>query len=334
MIIEVKDLSKHFNYYKKELGVKSSLQNLFRRKKLVKKAVKNVSFCISEGEIVGFLGPNGAGKTTTLKMLAGILYPSEGTATVSGYIPWERKEQFKKNFSIIMGQKSQLWWDLPAIESLNLNKYIYEINDKQFNLIVRELAELLKVKDLLNVQVRRLSLGQRMKMELIAALIHQPKIIFLDEPTIGLDVITQRNLRAFIKDYNQKFKTTIILTSHYMEDIEELCDRVIVINNGELVYDGDLYKINEIFNNKKLINLNFTENFNKNELSSLGNIRIYDDYNVQLEVENKIVNQDLLSILSQFPIKDFTIENIPIEESIELLYRKEGVIKIEKEAKI
>ncbi|WP_174226934.1 ABC transporter ATP-binding protein [Bacillus tequilensis] len=334
MIIEVKDLSKHFDYYKKDLGVKSSLQNLFRRKKLVKKAVKNVSFCISEGEIVGFLGPNGAGKTTTLKMLAGILYPSEGIATVSGYIPWERKEQFKKNFSIIMGQKSQLWWDLPAIESLNLNKYIYEINDKQFNSIVRELAELLKVKDLLNVQVRRLSLGQRMKMELIAALIHQPKIIFLDEPTIGLDVITQRNLRAFIKDYNQKFKTTIILTSHYMEDIEELCDRVIVINNGELVYDGDLYKINEIFNNKKLINLNFTENFNKNELSPIGNIRRYDDYNVQLEVENKIVNQDLLSILSQFPIKDFTIENIPIEESIELLYRKEGVIKIEKETKI
>jgi ABC-type uncharacterized transport system, ATPase component len=255
MVIAVKDLAKSFDYYKKETGLRNSVKNLFHREKLVKQAVKGITFEIAEGEIVGFLGPNGAGKTTSLKMLSGILYPTSGSASVLGYTPWERKKVFKKQFSIVMGQKGQLWWDLPASESLLLNKYIYEINDKDFYNTLEELSELLGVRDLMNVQVRRLSLGERMKMELIASLIHRPKVLFLGEPTIGLDIISQKKIRDFLKYFNQQTKTTVILTSHYMNDIEDLCKRVIIINEGALVFDGELKKVNDLFNQKKLITL-------------------------------------------------------------------------------
>jgi len=191
-LIEVSNLSKSFSYYKKEVGLKHSIKNLIKREKLVKEAVKNISFTIERGEVIGFLGPNGAGKTTTLKMLSGILYPTSGNARVLDQVPWERHKIYKRNFSIVMGQKSQLWWDLPASESLNLNKHIYEIEDSDYTKIVDEMSELLDVKELLNIQVKRLSLGERMKMEIIASLIHQPKVIFLDEPTIGLDLISQK----------------------------------------------------------------------------------------------------------------------------------------------
>ena len=198
-IIRVDNLSKSFSYYKKEIGLKSSFKNLLHREKLTRDAVRGISFELQEGEIVGFLGPNGAGKTTSLKMLSGILFPTGGTASVMGYVPWERKKEFKKSFSIVMGQKSQLWWDLPANESLHLNKYIYEIPDRDYSRTLEELSELLDVKDLLKVQVRRLSLGERMKMELIASLIHKPKVMFLDEPTIGLDIVSQKRIREFIR---------------------------------------------------------------------------------------------------------------------------------------
>lgn len=323
-VIEVNNLSKSFSYYKKEEGFRSSLKNLFHREKLVKDAVKNISFSISEGEIVGFLGPNGAGKTTTLKMLSGILFPTSGSASVLGYTPWERKKEFKMNFSIVMGQKSQLWWDLPANESLHLNKSIYELDDKDFEYTVEELAELLDVRELLKVQVRRLSLGERMKMELIASLVHRPKVMLLDEPTIGLDVISQKKIREFLKYYNQKNKTTILLTSHYMNDIEDMCKRSVVINQGRIVYDGELSGINELFSMKKLIKLQLTDFVEENVLKSFGSVREYKDLSVVLEVERKDLRELSRVILDRIPVQDFCVMDIPIEEGISLLYRKGG----------
>lgn len=325
-VIKINNLSKSFSYYKKDEGLKSSLKNLFHREKLVKDAVRNISFSISEGEIVGFLGPNGAGKTTTLKMLSGILFPTGGSASVLGYIPWERKKEFKMNFSIVMGQKSQLWWDLPANESLNLNKNIYELDDKDFEFTVNELAELLDVKELLKVQVRRLSLGERMKMELIASLVHRPKVMLLDEPTIGLDVISQKKIREFLKYYNQQNKTTILLTSHYMNDVEDMCKRSVVINHGRIVYDGELSGINELFSMKKLIKLQLTDFVDENVLKSFGSIREYEDLSVVLEVERKDLSDLSRTILDKIPVHDFCVLDVPIEEGISLLYRKGGEI--------
>lgn len=322
--VKVENLSKSFSYYNKELGLKNSIKNLFHREKLIKEAVKGISFEIETGEIVGFLGANGAGKTTTLKMLSGILYPTGGKASVLGYVPWERKKEFKMQFSIIMGQKNQLWWDLPANESLYLNKCIYEIPDKDYNSTVDELSELLEVKDLLKVQVRRLSLGERMKMELIAALIHRPKVILLDEPTIGLDIISQKKVREFLKFYNEKSKTTILLTSHYMNDIEDLCKRTIIINNGNTVYDGELSKVNERLGSKKLIKLQLSQYVKEHELKVFGIIQEYDGFNIVIEVEKKDIKELSKAVLDKLPVIDFNIEDIPIENGIALLYQKGG----------
>lgn len=243
-VIRVEHLKKEFEYYKKGTGLQGSLHNLFHREMLKKEAVKDISFSVERGEMIGLLGPNGAGKTTTLKMLSGILFPTAGEVEIDGYIPWERKNAFKRRFSIVMGQKNQLWWDLPASDSFYLNKCIFDVPDGEYRRTVEELSELLDVKDLMNVQVRRLSLGERMKMEILAALIHRPDILFLDEPTIGLDILSQQKIRDFLKTYNEQTKTTVILTSHYMRDIEELCRRAVIINQGQLVYDGTLADIN------------------------------------------------------------------------------------------
>ncbi len=322
-MIKVENLSKSFSYYKKEVGIKNSVKNLFHRERLIKNAVNNISFEIEEGEVVGFLGPNGAGKTTTLKMLSGILYPTSGNATVMGYVPWERKKEFKMNFSIVMGQKNQLWWDLPACESLHLNKYIYELDDKAFQSTLDELVELLDVKDLLNVQVRRLSLGERMKLEIIAALIHKPKVILLDEPTIALDIISQKKIREFLKYYNTQTKTTIILTSHYMNDIEDMCKRSIIINQGSVVYDDDLSHVNELFNQTKLIKLQLSEPVDKSVLEGFGEVKEYEGLNAVLAVVREEVRECSKVLLDKVPVIDFTIEDVPIEEGIALLYQKE-----------
>lgn len=329
MIIKVDRLSKSFSYYEKEVGLKSSFKNLFHREKLIKEAVNNISFDIEEGEIVGFLGPNGAGKTTTLKMLSGILYPTSGSATVLGYTPWERKKEFKKQILIVMGQKNQLWWDLPANESLYLNKCIYEIDDKSYQNSLGELVELLDVKDLLKVQVRRLSLGERMKMELIAALIHKPRVIFLDEPTIGLDIISQKKIREFLKYYNQQTKTTIMLTSHYMADIEDLCRRSIIINQANVVYDGELSKVNELFSSKKLIKLNLSSIVDVNALNGIGTVKKHEDFNAVIEVEKENIRGLLKHILETLPVIDFNIEDIPLEEGITSIYRNKDGEKLE-----
>jgi len=323
MIVEVSHLSKSFDYYKKELGFRNSLKNLFYREKLVKEAVQDISFGIQEGEMIGFLGPNGAGKTTTLKMLSGILHPSGGQAAVLGYTPWERKKAFKMQFAIVMGQKAQLWWDLPANESLYLNKCIYEVDDQTYQRNLAELTDLLDVKDLLNVQVRRLSLGERMKMELIAALIHKPRLIFLDEPTIGLDMISQVKIREFLKYYNQQRKATVILTSHYMEDVEDLCKRVIIINQGHIVFDGDLHRVNDVFAQSKIIKLQLSAPVSAADLGAFGQVKEHAEFSATLEVPRRELKERSKAILDRLPVVDFNIEDIPVEEGIALLYRRQ-----------
>jgi ABC-2 type transport system ATP-binding protein len=322
MIISVDHLTKSFDYYKKELGLKNSLKNLFFREKLTKEAVREISFQIEEGEMIGFLGPNGAGKTTTLKMLSGILHPSAGQAKVLGYVPWERKKAFKMQFAIVMGQKNQLWWDLPANESLYLNKCIYEVEDQVYQKTLAELTELLDVKDLLNVQVRRLSLGERMKMELIAALIHRPKLIFLDEPTIGLDILSQKRIREFLKYYNQQRKATVVLTSHYMADVEDLCKRAIIINQGQLVFEGELYRVNDLFAQSKIIKLQLSSPVSRVDLAAFGEIKEHAEFFATLQVPRSEVKERSKAILDQLPVLDFNIEDVPVEEGIALLFQR------------
>src|SRR5216683_16664 len=253
--IQVQGLTKAFRTYKPEPGFAGAVKGLVRRKYDLTLAVKEVSFAIEAGELVGFLGPNGAGKTTTLKMLAGLLHPTSGAATVLGYVPWQRDDGYRRQFALLLGQKNQLWWDLPARESLDLNAKIYGISAAALDRTVSEMTELLTVKDKLNVMVRELSLGERMKMELIASLLHQPKILFLDEPTIGLDVISQKTVREFLREHNARQKTTILLTSHYMADIQALCRRVIIIDRGVIFFDGQLSDVLDRFADFKIVTI-------------------------------------------------------------------------------
>ncbi|AMA72204.1 MULTISPECIES: ATP-binding cassette domain-containing protein [Aneurinibacillus] len=321
--IHVSNLRKEYAYYRKEVGLLNSIKNLFHREKLVKEAVQKISFDIDEGEMIAFLGPNGAGKTTTLKILSGILHPTSGEATVMGYVPWERKKEFKMNFSIVMGQKSQLWWDLPANESLYLNKFIYEVEDREYQKTLDELTELLDVKDVLDVQVRRLSLGERMKLELVAALIHRPKVIFLDEPTIGLDLISQKSIRKFLKYYNEETKATIILTTHYMKDVEDLCKRVIIINQGKIAYDGNLNKVNELLNQKKLVKIQFSSPVPQTAVEAYGIVKEHNEFESLIELDREQLKQNSKLILEHLPVSDINVEDIPIEDSITILYKKD-----------
>lgn len=322
--ITIQGLTKHFNYYEKEAGLAASFKNLVHRTPLVRKAVEDISFTIESGEIVGFLGPNGAGKTTTLKMLSGILYPTSGKASVLGYVPWERKKAFKMAFSLVMGQKSQLWIDLPAIESFRLNQCIYEIDGQKFGQTLDELTELLDVRSLLKVQVRRLSLGERMKMELIASLLHRPQVLFLDEPTIGLDILSQRKIRDFIRYYNQQTKTSVILTSHYMHDIEALCRRAVLINQGEIAYDGELSRVNDLFSARKILRLELDRPVPPGELAGFGEVKSCEGLTATLEIARDQVREVSRAILDTLPVVDYTMSDIPIEEGIALLYQKGG----------
>lgn len=321
-IIEVKNLSKTYEYYKKQPGLWASLKGLFHREKLYKEAVKGINFSIEEGELVGFLGPNGAGKTTTLKMLSGILYRTSGEAKVLGHVPWKREPIYQKQFALVMGQKNQLWWDLPAMESFILNKEIYEVSDSNFKKNLDELVELLDIKDILNVQVRKLSLGQRMKCELVAALLHKPKVLFLDEPTIGLDVVAQKNIRDFIKQYNQKNKTTIILTSHYMEDVKELCKRVIIIEEGKIGYDGDLASLIEKYAPYKVLKITFEgEGVKEDDVRKFGEVHNFSPNSITLRVPRekaKDVARDILS--SNLPVDDILIDEVDISDVVRKIF--------------
>lgn len=318
--ISVSHLKKFYRVYEREPGILGAVSSLFSRKYFDVKAVNDISFTISEGELLGFIGPNGAGKTTALKVLSGLLYPTSGKVSVLGFVPWERKKEFQMQFALVMGQKNQLWWDLPAIESFYLNKEIYEVPDEKFKRIMGELSKMLEIDDILKIQVKKLSLGQRMKAELVAALIHEPKVLFLDEPTIGLDVVAQKKMRDFIRDYNQKFGATIILTSHYMGDVKELCKRVIVINEGKILFDGPLEKIVAQYADHKVIGLTFERPIEKELLEKYGKIDKFDTLSAMIEVERPQVSQVAAEILENFPVADLTIEEPPIEEIIRTFF--------------
>ena len=321
-IIEIKDLCKSFEIYKKKPGLIGSFKGLFWREIFQKEAVKKISFSIEEGELVGFLGPNGAGKTTLLKMLSGILYPTSGSARVLGYVPWERDPAYQRQFSIIMGQKNQLWWDLPARESFALNRDIYQVAPNTFELTLSELVELLDLSDLLDIQVRQLSLGERMKCELVAALLHQPRVLFLDEPTIGLDVISQEKIRDFVKEYNQIKKTTVILTSHYMRDVERLCHRVLVINHGSIVYDGSLEALANRYVDHKVIKIQLSELIRLDGFSRYGEVVEQDAHRLVLKVKKGEVAKVTRHLLGNHPIEDLSIEEVEIEEVISRIFKE------------
>jgi ABC-2 type transport system ATP-binding protein len=311
-------LSKTYRTYRKQEGLVGALKGLFTRQYDEIPAAKNVSFQIEEGEFVGFLGPNGAGKTTVLKMLAGLLVPTSGTARVLDYIPWERKAPFKRQFSLVLGQKNSLWWDLPARESLELNRAIYEIDEVKFRRIVDELVDLLDVRDKLNIMVRELSLGERMKMELIAALIHSPKVLFLDEPTIGLDVVSQKKVRDFLRHYSEENRISTILTSHYMQDIEELCKRVIIVDHGQVFFDGELDEIIENFAGHKLLSFTFEETPSCS--FEVGEVIERTATSVKLKVPRSKVTEACREILSNCEVHDFSVEEEPIEEIIRQVF--------------
>lgn len=319
-LITVNHLKKYFKVYKKEPGLWGSIKSLVSRKYEEVKAVDDISFKIDQGEIVGFIGQNGAGKTTTLKVLSGLLYPTEGEVSVLGFNPWDRQPAFQKQFSLVMGQKNQLWWDLPPMETFLLNKAIYEIDDQQFKKTLDKLVNLLDVKEVLNIQVRKLSLGQRMKCELIAALLHNPKVLFLDEPTIGLDVVMQKVLRDFIKTYNQEFGATIILTSHYMGDVKELCERAIIIDHGHKVFDGKLQNIIDQYARNKILSLVFDKKVPKAELAKYGEVKEFAEDGTSLTatllVDRKVATKTAAKILEKLPVQDLNIEEPPIEAII------------------
>jgi ABC-2 type transport system ATP-binding protein len=322
-LIDVRGLTRTFRTYQKEPGFKGAFRGLFARKYETVFAVKDVSFTVEEGEFVGFLGPNGAGKTTTLKMLSGLLYPTAGSATVLGYTPWERHDGYRRQFALLLGQKNQLWWDLPARDSLELNGRIYGLDPAVFRRTVDELSELLDIRSKLSTAVRELSLGERMKCELIASLLHQPRVLFLDEPTIGLDVVSQKTVRDFLRDHNRRRKTTILLTSHYMADIEELCERVIVIDRGTVFFDGQLAQVLDRFAGFKRVTITLDHGANpqKYDMTRFGEVVECDQAKVSLKVARNRVIPTCKALLDELPVKDFSVEEVPIEEVIRQLFQ-------------
>jgi ABC-2 type transport system ATP-binding protein len=317
--IEASGLTKVYRTYRKESGLWGSVKGLVRRRHDETRAADKISFTIEEGELVGFLGPNGAGKTTVLKMLSGLLNPTAGQARVLGFVPWERRDEMKRQFSLLMGQKNALWWDLPAQESLELNRAIYGIDRERFKKVVGGLSELLEVQDKMNVMVRELSLGERMKMELISALIHEPRVLFLDEPTIGLDVVSQKRVREFLRLYNQEHRIVTMLTSHYMQDIEELCHRVIIIDHGKIFFDGPLSQIIDRFSGHKIISLTFAEK-QERDFSPLGEVVEKTPLSVQLKVPRARVTEVARQLLSACSVSDINVQELPVEDVIRQLF--------------
>jgi ABC-2 type transport system ATP-binding protein len=322
-MIEVRHLTRIFRTYKKQPGFWGGVRGLFKREFEETAAARDISFDIAEGEFVGFLGPNGAGKTTTLKMLAGLIYPTSGSARVAGHDPTKRENAYRRLFALVLGQKNQLWWDLPAIESFLLLRHIYGLPEAQYRETLAELVALLGVEPKLNVMVRELSLGERMKMELIAALLHRPRVLFLDEPTIGLDVISQKAVRGFLREYNRKHRVTILLTSHYMADIQELCERVIVINKGKKIYDGELDRLEAGSGARRKIIKFLPQDPTKFPVdwkSRHGETKRDEDGHYTLCVPGEAVIAVSQEILGAGPVADITIEDVPLEDVIAELF--------------
>src|SRR3954449_927613 len=317
--IEASELTKLYRTYRKERGLWGAVKGLGWRRYDETRAADQVTFQIEEGEFVGFLGPNGAGKTTVLKMLSGLLNPTSGEARVLGFVPWERRNEMKRQFSLLMGQKNALWWDLPAQESLELNRAIYGIDRERFKKVVDGLSELLEVQDKMNVMVRELSLGERMKMELISALIHEPRVLFLDEPTIGLDVVSQKRVRDFLRIYNEEHRIVTLLTSHYMQDIEELCERVIVIDHGKIFFDGPLTDIIDRFSGYKILRLTF-EKAVQRDFTGFGEVIEQTPVSIQLKVPRAKVTETCRQLLEACDVSDINVQEVPVEDVIRQLF--------------
>ena len=314
-IIELEGLTKTYQVYRKQEGLAASLKGLFRRNYREVRAVREINLRVEQGEFVAFLGPNGAGKTTTLKLLSGVINPTDGTARVMGYVPWQREVEYRRRFALVMGQKNQLWWDLPAQESFRLHQRIYQIPAAQFDRTSDELVDLLQLRDLLGQPVRELSLGERMKMELVAALLHSPEVLFLDEPTIGLDVIAQHSIQKFLRHYQELRKITILLTSHYMKDVAALCQRVVIIARGQIMYDGSLSGIVDRFGGHKIIELEFASDETP-DLSRFGTLLDTPAPRVRLKASRTDVAEILSAILSAHPVQDVSVTDPPLEDVI------------------
>ena len=309
-IIEIEDLTKSYRVYQKKEGLRASLRGLFRREYREVKAVRGINLEVAEGEFVAFLGPNGAGKTTTLKLLSGVINPDSGTARVMGHIPWKRENAYRRRFALVMGQKNQLWWDLPAQESFRLHQQIYRIEPRDFDRTRDELTDLLKVRHLLRQPVRELSLGERMKMELTAALLHSPKVLFLDEPTIGLDVVAQHNIQKFLKHYQSERNITVLLTSHYMKDVAALCKRVVIMTQGRIEYDGSLVGIIDSFSGFKVITLQFAEDDAIDNMDRFGEVLEREPPRAKIRVPRADVAKTLAAILNEHTIEDVVVEDL------------------------
>ncbi len=314
--IEIRGLQKSYRVYQKNEGLWASLTGLFQREYRTVDAVRSIDLDVDEGEFVAFLGPNGAGKTTTLKLLSGVISPTGGKAQVLGHVPWLRENDYRRRFALVMGQKNQLWWDLPAQESFRLHEKIYRIDPDKFRKTCDELTDMLEVTQLLGRPVRELSLGERMKMELIAALLHSPEVLFLDEPTIGLDVIAQHNIQKFLKHYQEERKITVLLTSHYMKDVAALCQRVVIIAQGEIVYDGSLSGIVDKFSGHKVLSLQFADDRMPGDLARYGEVLEIIEPKARLRIDRSKIAEVLSSVLASYSIEDVSVEDPPLEEVI------------------
>ncbi|MDP9316191.1 MAG: ATP-binding cassette domain-containing protein [Chloroflexota bacterium] len=322
--IHVKDLRKTYVVPEREAGLKAALRSLVRRTAREVKAVDTISFEVAPGEVVGFLGPNGAGKTTTLKMLSGLLYPTSGEVRVLGHVPERREKSFLREITLVMGQRNQLQWDIPAIDSFELNRAIYRVPEAEFKRTRDDFIELLDLQALVHKPVRNLSLGERMKMEIAGALLHQPKVLFLDEPTIGLDVTMQRRIRKFVAEYNQRYRATVLLTSHYMADVEALCRRVIVIHQGQLLFDGELAALAERFAAYKTIEVTLDDA--SVNLDVYGEVVEKDAGKVTLRVPKAETSRITARLLADLQVTDLSVEDPPIEDVIERVFAQEAVL--------
>jgi ABC-2 type transport system ATP-binding protein len=321
-VIEIEQLSKSYRVYQKQEGLLAAVRGLVRREYREVQAVREVSLRVELGEFVAFLGPNGAGKTTTLKLLSGVIYPTSGTARVLGHVPWKREIAYRRRFALVMGQKNQLWWDLPAMESFRLHQQIYRIEPAAFDATLGELSDLLEIGKLLKQPVRELSLGERMKMELTAALLHSPEVLFLDEPTIGLDVVAQHRIQQFLRTYQQERKITVLLTSHYMKDVAALCKRVVIITQGQIKYDGSLTGIVDQFSSQKLITLQLANGQATRAFERWGTIVSVEPPKVKLRIERPEVARALAEILAEHTVEDVIVEDPPLEEVIAAMFSK------------
>jgi ABC-2 type transport system ATP-binding protein len=319
--IHLKELCKIFRVPERESGLSAAIKSVFHRKMQEVKAVDGVTFDVSPGEIVGFLGPNGAGKTTTLKMLSGLLHPSGGEGRVLGFVPWKREHAFLRQITLVMGQRNQLAWDIPAADSFELNRVIYRLPPEGFRRSLKELTELLELGPLLKKPVRNLSLGERMKCEIAGALLHSPQVVFLDEPTIGLDVTMQRRIRSFITEYNQRSGATVLLTSHYMADVAALCKRVIVIHHGRLLFDGDLASLIQEFTAHKTIVVQLEDC--QADLHAYGEVINCEDGRFTIRVPKETTARVTEKLLANLPVIDLLVEDPPIEEVIDQVFTQE-----------